>query len=186
MLYSVFSSSPAALPCLYNSPIGTNGFSLVFRRNFSLNVSSLILGKGLKPSMTGGWEKSNGTGTDGDVFGVCSGAAGAAAAAMLTLDCKTTEELQNYISGYTLPSDFTIKVRMFQTSGMQERSVSGISVPPPGVCIVHIINNKLYSELERQICPKCQCSLKCTALYINNVVPHSFKSKAIPKSHIKT
>lgn len=72
-------------PCSCNWPIGTKGFSLVFRRNFSLKVSSLTLGSGLKPSISGGWEKSNGRGPGGNVWAVCSGTAGAGADAMLTL-----------------------------------------------------------------------------------------------------
>lgn len=74
---------------LCNSPIGTNGFSLVFLANFSLNVSSLVLGKGLKPSMFGAWDISNGTVPGGAAPGVCSATPGVAAAAMLTLAMTT-------------------------------------------------------------------------------------------------
>lgn len=74
---------------LCNSPIGTNGFSLVFLINLSLKVSSLDFGKGLKPSITGGWEKSNGTGADDGILGVCGATAGVVASAMSTLNCNT-------------------------------------------------------------------------------------------------
>lgn len=54
--------------------------------NFSLRVSSLTLGKGLNPSITGGWEKSKGIVPVGDIFGVWSATAGVVAAAMFALD----------------------------------------------------------------------------------------------------
>lgn len=49
-------------PAVPKQPKGTNGFSLVFLLNFSLNVSSRGRDKGVKPSITGGWEKSKATG----------------------------------------------------------------------------------------------------------------------------
>lgn len=55
-------------PALCNSPIGTKGFSLVFLINLSLNPSSVCRGKGVKPSITGGLEISNGIDPWGDVF----------------------------------------------------------------------------------------------------------------------
>lgn len=51
--------------------------------NFSLKVSSLILGRGLKPSIIGGCEKSNGTGPAADTSALGSDAADVGTAAML-------------------------------------------------------------------------------------------------------
>lgn len=72
---------------LCNSPKGTKGFSLDFRINFSLNDSSLFLGSGVKPSITGGWEKSNGTPAVGGILTDCSGVTGEVVAAMFTTVC---------------------------------------------------------------------------------------------------
>lgn len=53
--------------------------------NFSLKVSSLTLGSGLKPSIIGGRSKSKGTEFESEVLTFWSGAVGTEEAAMMDL-----------------------------------------------------------------------------------------------------
>lgn len=59
---------------------------MVFRINFSLKVSSLTLGSGLKPSIIGGRSKSKDTEEGSEVSPCCLGAAGAEDAAILDVN----------------------------------------------------------------------------------------------------
>lgn len=73
-----------------HSPIGTNGFSLVFRMNLSLKLSSLGRGRGEKPWITGGSEKLKAPATGGAVLAAeascCTGEDAAAMMEPLTQD----------------------------------------------------------------------------------------------------
>lgn len=75
-------------PAVPKQPIGTKGFSLVFRINFSLKVSSLTLGRGLKPSIIGGRSKSKGMEEESEDSPFCSGAAGTEDAAIADVNCR--------------------------------------------------------------------------------------------------
>lgn len=124
---------------LYNSPIGTNGFSLVFLINFSLKVSSLVLGKGVKPSMTGGWEKSNGTGPDDAALGICC----VVASAMSVVKSKN----RRGTGRAHFRSHFIIKVQIFKTG----KSANG-SVSPSGGDFLFFTLSTLYtSSLKRNV-----------------------------------
>lgn len=94
---------------LCNWPMGTKGFSLVLRMNFCWNVSSLTLGSGLKPSITGGRSKSKGTGPESEVSPLGWGAVCAEGAAMLEVKRESMTAGTN-TSGYAMIPNFTIKV----------------------------------------------------------------------------
>lgn len=124
----------AALRRLCNSPIGTKGFSLVFLINFSLNVSSLCLGSGLKPSMMGGCDRSNATGPCGGAAGVWSGAA-AVAIATLGKDTRGRDQKKLHFRERCFRFKFRPRLQNKSLLNIMKRKL-GVSVTfacPPGV-----------------------------------------------------